>query len=225
VSSGPFRASVQEAWKLAQSLDIAGAFNSKAAYPTAAIARFRQMSYLDEWKACRESGYWDIQLKDRSLLQFRDDGGGDLSFSYFEVPLVCQTYEEWTEEMLGDADGAGEFLDDYDTYFWTCGLKPHVTPMRYDYTPGMYRTGAHPAAHLHVGRDAEIRLGARRIFKPISFFMLVVRQYYPATWEKRFLPGPYSEVQARAVRESLELVPNEFWKTLTCLANFGPPEA
>jgi hypothetical protein len=54
--------------------------------------------------------------------------------------------------------------------------------IRYDYAPDDYNEGLHPASHLHIGFESEIRIGCKCIMLPQTFILKIVRQCYPNEW-------------------------------------------
>ena len=98
-----------------------------------------------------------------------------------------------------------EISEEYNDYLTTVGLRQHWTPIRYDYDPNSYRAGVHPAAHIHIGVDNEIRLGLRRELTPAAFFLFVLRQMYPSNWE-RLLAQPGGLRINKQVRNNLKQV-------------------
>ena len=69
----------------------------------------------------------------------------------------------------------------------------------------------HPAAHIHIGYQSEIRLFTERKVLPLSFGLFVLRQVYPKKW-KDFLKLDKAAALCRHVREELEVVAVEYYQ-------------
>lgn len=96
----------------------------------------------------------------------------------------------------------------------TCSQKESVTPIRYDYRPQHYEEGRHPASHVHFGHMNNIRLATERVLeRPLSFFLLVIRQYYPDDWVN-LLQHAEAGNWCKNVRDDLGNVSTEYWRPL-----------
>lgn len=188
-------------------------------------ATFRGLSYRKTWEQTYRMFAYDLMLKDQSLIHFTksgtDEHEGGLSYSYLESPFAVMSYEEFCADYLEintEADDYEEQMsefgdllrEDYEKYVNTCDLKP-VTPMRYDYAPKDYRSGVHPASHLHFGFENEIRVATKRIMKPLSFALLTVRQRYPKKWLE-LLAMDDDRVICRSVRTAIDEVHADYWQ-------------
>jgi hypothetical protein len=148
------------------------------------ISFLRKASYPDNWKILVKQNYFHFQLKDNSLFYFLAKNDFEiLSYSYYECPFLCLTYEEFLGDFNFDPAEAGhEFYNDYEIYLDGCEIRSSFAPIRYDYDPNAYRQAVHPASHIHIGASNEIRIGCDKILEPISFFLFVIRQIYPSYW-------------------------------------------
>ena len=59
-------------------------------------------------------------------------------------------------------------------------------------------------------KDLDIRVATKRIFKPLSFVLFVIRQQYPTDWTK-FLEVDTERHYCRSVRETLDQVHDDYW--------------
>jgi hypothetical protein len=119
------------------------------------------------------------------------------------------------EEYLGQQPAAdGDEVEDIEAMLGYDQIPPEpkisVTPLRYDYHPDLYTQGRHPASHVHFGHGSNIRIGTDRALKPLSFSLLVLRQYYPDTWA-RLIRAAETEQLCRNVRTTLDPVPGHYW--------------
>lgn len=105
--------------------------------------------------------------------------------------------------------------EDYEAAMISASLKETVTPIRYDYAPGQYKAGRHPASHVHCGFNNEIRVCTKRIVQPFSFACFIIRQRYPDCWQNLLTQMDCRQLSARIV-DGLEAVPNDY---------FGEPDA
>jgi hypothetical protein len=172
----------------------------------------RGLGYRQRWERCRADGWYDYQLEDGSLFQFRY-GETSFSLSFLQCPYQVTPFEDFAYERLGDGWEVfeEELREEYEIFQMTDISERSVTPVRYDYDPALYRAGVHPAGHIHMGVDNNVRIAARKVLNPLSFAMFVVRQHYPDKWEK-FGDHPEFIVRVREVRESLDDVVDAFFQ-------------
>lgn len=147
----------------------------------------RNLPYLEQWKQARANNWFHVALEDHSLFLFKIGEGA--SYHFYDRPLDAVPLSEYIEGNGGtySVRTVEQFKEEYGEYLLTARAREHVTPIRYDLDFGAYRTGVHPAAHIHVGLDNHIRIGLHRELTPLSFFLFVLRQMYPRNWE--FLMG------------------------------------
>ena len=217
LSPGQLATQVDFAWELLRKIDLAGdrAFNPD--YSQVNVSAIRKMTYLEQWRFYIQNNIFDFQLSDESIIQFRvsrDSKAGFYSLCYYECPYRAISYAEFLRRRGFIFSEVGEsLLVEYDLASMSNPLKESVTPSRYDYAPDQYKEGSHPASHIHLGHLSEVRLGTRRILKPLSFFCFVLRQYYPAHWRK-LLRVPLPGLCAKHIRAELEEVPKKFLNKL-----------
>jgi hypothetical protein len=190
-------------------------------------AHFKGMTYRKVFEECIRMHAYDFKMNDQALILFTksgtDEHDGVLGFCYYDCPFNVVSYEEFVaQECYGlspddprfdaaVAEAGEAFRDDYSQYVTSQDSKAIVTPMRYDYKSSDYRPGAHPASHVHFGFANQIRVGTKKVMNPVSFTLFVIRQRYPACWE-RWLSGADAEVLCRNVRESLDAVHGNYWE-------------
>jgi hypothetical protein len=215
MSKGQFRTQVREVYNVYKTLGLAQSFNDQATYPPELAGAVRKRSYRDEWEHYVRNSRYDIKLSDWSLLQFRpqSESNRDPSYCYQDCPLELLSYEDFVADVFGaDAGSVGdEFWEEYEQSVYTSRLKASVTPIRYDYSPTLYAEGVHPAAHIHIGYQSEIRLFTERKLLPLSFGLFVLRQVYPKKW-KDFLKFDKAAALCRHVREELEVVGVDYYQ-------------
>jgi hypothetical protein len=188
-------------------------------YRGCGVARFQNKSYKEIWEICYAEEYYHFLLQDYSLLQFRADfRAPQFHYSFYEPPYRALSYSDFlifecgfSEEELAEVGEA--FRPDYEIALTTLDLKEVVTPIRYDYDPDMYAEARHPASHMHLGHNSSIRIGTKRLLKPLSFLEFILRQCYPQKWIE-FLNSDDGFVLCRNVREGLDDIHMRYWNTL-----------
>jgi len=201
-------------------LKTLGLLAEHKAYPNYAsfgIAALRGLQHRDIWSTCLSSGFYDFRLSDSSLLQFRIpvDRAPEATYSFYEVPFAKEFLdrERFDEEVSEDgADRDEATLQQlYDLYIDALPIKHQAISIRYDWSPNAYSPGSHPASHVHIGVDNSIRIGTKRVLYPISFTLLVLRQCYPAHWQ-RFVELEDSTILCRNIRDGLQSVDAMFFR-------------
>jgi len=214
MNQGQFRAQITRVEAIYKDLDLADLVNERVHYPADLAKSVRKRPYREEWEYYVRNQFYDLRLRDWSILQFKPETPvSELSFSFYECPVAILPYREFLVETLGsDVDNVGhEFWEEYEEYVYTSALRDAVTPIRYDLSPALYEEGIHPSAHIHIGHRSEIRLFTVRMLRPLSFGLLILRQVYPDAW-RAFLKRPDAPSLCRQVRDALEIVPAEHHK-------------
>jgi hypothetical protein len=185
-------------------------------YDGLTVSAFHGLSYLQTWEKCIREGMYDFHLDDGGLFQFCVEGFSpfEARYSYYECPYRCLSYRDFVRKQLGlDPRLAGDlFMTEYALYVPTCSQKDSVTPIRYDYKPAHYVEGRHPASHVHFGHMNNVRVATRRVLaRPLSFFLLIIRQHYPDCWST-LLTHAQANNWCRNVREHLQNVDAQYWR-------------
>jgi hypothetical protein len=180
---------------------------------TPAIVReLRELTYFDQWKTARKNAWFHLELEDHSLILFSETTNS-ASFSYLQCPLAVPSFKEFLValEIPNTPRKRREYRDEYEMVLDTADLRPHITPIRFDYDENGYLCGAHPVSHIHIGLDNNIRLGTNRKLTPISFLLFVMRQMYPDCW-KKLLEHQESGRLPRAVRNDCPIIDENYWQ-------------
>lgn len=170
----------------------------------------RELPYERMWRLAHDEKWFHIQFEDLSIIQFQNYPSP--SYHLIECPLDVPPLGEFLETMDLDyrARHRSDIVELYNEAIDTASLRKYVTPIRYDRDFRSYRRGVHPAAHLHIGLDNNIRLALPREMTPWSFLLFVVRQRYPDKWER--LHGcELAKHFAKGVRDNLPSVPEIYW--------------
>jgi hypothetical protein len=182
IGEGQFRANLSEGFKLLQNLSLAAYRNYWPAVDSATTDLLRSSTtYIEVYSRYINRQAYDFLLDDGSFFFFRRNLGDPtiLSYGFFESPYHGVSYTQFASD-IGDRDDAWQAYEEY------CAQLPtqsHVLPVRYDWSPALYREGAHPAAHLHMGYESDMRLAVDAMLLPLQFVLFVIRHFYVTTWE------------------------------------------
>ena len=218
MNRGLFAAQVNKAEKILKELELHGERIYSPLYNQYEASFFRGKNYLEIWRSCFDKQLYDLKLSDDSLVQFRANSFAplDISYLYLECPLRnFVPFERFIELQVVPEEEKDLFAlqREYDYYIATLEREDAVTPIRYDYNPELYEEGRHPASHVHFGHSSEIRLGAKKVLRPLSFLFFVIRQCYPDIWVQ-FIQKDSADHLCRNVREHLDDVAEKCWNKL-----------
>jgi hypothetical protein len=210
IGEGRFRAEVARGFALLEELNLSIYMNPRPAIDPATIDNLRSSeTYVDEYSRHLSLQAFDFLLDDGSLFFFRRDlqDQTQLSYGYLESPYAAISYGEFLDEYYGaGSQRSMEAWPEYEEYRAQALQRPNVLPVRYDWSPGLYREGAHPAAHLHVGYRTGARLALDAVLTPLQFVLLAIRQFYLQDWEATVSHHADAVSAARAITD-LEIVP------------------
>lgn len=210
---GVFASQMNEAERLFKNVHLLKERNQSIKYASYSASEFRRLTYLATWEKCYKERIYDFLLLDDSLIQLRGTSFSPLnvSYAYYECPYkATASVDDYMqqERLLRECDvDEYELLREYE--FLRPEIKDAVTPLRYDYSPDQYESGIHPASHVHFGHGSRIRVGTRRILRPLSFALLVIRQCYPDEW-REVINQATAHTLCRNVSESLDEVDSAF---------------
>lgn len=219
MNEGLFNAQINEIERVLKRLDILLERNYFPNYQQCGVSRFRNKSYKEIWEICYVERCYHFIIQDYSLLQFRADFHKPVfNYCYYESPHSIMTYSDYLIIELGVSEEEFEdigdlFKNEYEIAIATSELKEVVTPVRYDYDPSLYVVARHPASHMHIGHNSNIRIGTRKLLRPLSFLEFVLRQYYPEKWIE-FLNLDNDFALCRNVRENLSEIDSKFMNPL-----------
>lgn len=192
-TSGKFSAQLNDIEKLLNDLDL---LEERNHYPNLIAnpgSTFRKLNYPDSWLLSYRSLMYNFVLKDSSLVLFKPDGYP--SFSFLGCPYDCLSYRDFLVENGFEYNEVGnELLESYAEYLLQCDVSEAIHLFRFDYAPGDYNEGSHPASHFHIGYKNDVRLGLKKILDPIAFILFVVRHHYPNYWRVLLGKGQYSKM-------------------------------
>jgi hypothetical protein len=134
-----------------------------------------------------------------------------LNYVYYECPYDIVSYKEFVEnELRAEYPHVRDlYIKEYGDYVQSCGLKESINPIRYDLNLDSYEEGIHPASHVHIGHNNQLRLGAERVWRPLSFVLFIIRQCHPQGW-KKLVTMKKAGVLCRNVRDTLDKAQHVF---------------
>lgn len=173
-------------------------------------SQVRQMTYPKLWETCLARRWFDLRLSDEAFFQFKCDE--EFSFCYYEAPVRGKDFETFAFERIGEEwrELESDLRGEYEDYLASLPRDWPATPIRFDFSPKLYRTPCHPVAHIHFGFSSDIRLAAYRVFSPEAFVLFVIRQCYPDRWIK-LVDIRGHEFLRKKIRDALDPVESKFW--------------
>jgi hypothetical protein len=211
--SGNISASINSVWAICKKTGIGIRHNEYPEIKKKAI-NLKERNYSEIWKFLLENNSYNILLQDFSFFVFEEKTTG-LNFSFYEVPAKPPTIEEYAIEMyqeiapyLKDEDYA-DIIEEFEQYAIEYPTKMGITPVRYDYSPQSHTPGIHPASHMHIGFENEIRIYVDKILNPLAFFSFVIRQFYPDKWLSEVLSTRNLNIKNN-IRRNLDRLPDKF---------------
>jgi hypothetical protein len=188
IGEGKFQTELTRGWDLLETLELGVYRNPRPSKDPETVAKLRAAaSYRDEYNVYIATQAYDLLLDDGSLFFFRrePEASTQLSYGYLESPYDVIPYSSFVAEFFGSHPSAAlDAWDDYEEHRAQASLRSHVIPLRYDWSPALYREGAHPVGHMHIGFRTEIRLAVDAVLTPAHFVLFVIRQFYLAHWER-----------------------------------------
>lgn len=179
--------------------------------PEFQMSSIRDLSYDEVWMAHFKKNWYHFLLEDNSLLFFKTEQPE--SFSYLGCPYVCFSYREFVAENGLDYTEIRDSLsEDYENYLMQSELKQFPDYFRYDFDPGSYRPGLHPASHIHCGLTESVRIGILYEMDIMAFVGFILRQIYPGVWQTVLKnKGDYPELFG--FKQGLTLINKQFYAT------------
>ncbi len=218
MNKGLFASQINESGKILDNLKLIRERNIHPKYASYAASFFRTKSYSETWQFCYDHHLYDFSLTDDALIQFRPQNFSPLevSYVYLECPFKkIVTYEEFIEAQAAISEEKDEFeiLRDYDFYISSSQQKKeNITPIRYDYSPQLYVEARHPASHFHFGYNNEMRISTKKVLRPLSFTLFILRQRYTDMWID-LVETKEAEILCRNIRENLDEIQPVYWNT------------
>jgi hypothetical protein len=182
MTPGAFYSQLDLIRDITKSLDLLLDYQRSYKLPQNPAALFREKDYYERWRLSLKEKYYTLQFNDFSLWSFSPPP--DASFSFYDCPIDAWTFSDFMLEEFADVphEDWEIYRKNYENALDSAVRKETVTPIRYDYHPHQYQSGRHPASHVHLGHESQIRIGTDKIMQPLSFLCFVLRQRYPQHW-------------------------------------------
>ena len=126
---------------------------------------------------------YDFLLEDDSFIQIScsldgSNGVKVIRYAYYENPRKIKSYDEFInelfpEEFIDYSEEEPLFLRDYEQYKMEALLKESITPIRYDYDLENFLPIVHPASHIHIGHNNDVRIPINKIFLYLFISMMI----------------------------------------------------
>lgn len=211
---GKFKTELNEIEKVLKKIHL---FEERNYYPSKDFdpAEYRNKTYKENWSTLISCNIYDFILSDNSILHFKIfNESAKVSYNFFECPYRCSTYEEFLRESeIHEEEEGRTFHDYYETYLNSCQLKESFTMIRYDYDVNSYLNGVHPASHIHIGFNNQVRIGIDKILSPLNFFSFILRQNYPSYWKLLIETDDWVN-RYKSFKKSCNIIEDTYWKKL-----------
>lgn len=213
-----FATQINEVESILKRLGLVQERNKFPNYQYLGISRFRNVSYRRIWETCYKEELYDFILSDQSILQFRAEFVPEnFHYAYYEAPHHGLSYEDFLVQDSGFppdelVEIGDSFRPEYETALATAKLKEMASPIRYDFEPALYFEGIHPASHVHIGHANNIRIATKKLLRPISFLLFILRQMYPEKW-REFWKIDEDLLIRRNVRTNLDDLTSAYWNS------------
>lgn len=176
------------------------------------VRELRELNYFEQWQKSSTENLFNIKLFDHSLVVFQESDEG-LSYNYLQSPIAAPSFEEFLniKGVENTAKNRQEHQEDFDLAIISSEEKKHITPIRYDYDKNGYNPGSHPAGHIHIGIDNQIRIGFNKIMNKASFLLFIIRQAYPDNWRNLLLHQEAKNI-TRYLRSECQNLESRHWQ-------------
>lgn len=169
-------------------------------------------SYEYFWQEAIKHYWFDLKLLDESFFIFQENTPkrGDFRFAFYECPYHPKlSFDDYCKSSDDDSSELVEYLEaEYELL--AIQKKETVTPIRYEYCEKDFTPSLHPVSHIHFGSNSEVRVGSFHVLTPVAFFLFVIRQCYPKTWDFHVVKNDGMLGEARAAFSEMEFLKEEF---------------
>lgn len=158
------------------SLSVSKGFN--------AVALDLSSTYSNIYRSAISLSQYNVMLQDYAVFQYSWESEESWRLAYLPNPWLSgaqaaqRVVADWEAlEALGglDQEAVTGLLDELP-------YQGAIPAIRFEYAVDQYRELAHPVAHLHIGRHDQNRWALARPLEPLTFTMMILRQYYPEAW-------------------------------------------
>lgn len=141
-------------------------------------------TYADIYRSAVSLSQYNMMLDDYAVFQYSWDSEDSWRLAYLPNPWLSgvknaqELVDHWeTLEALGSLD-----QEEVTSLIDELPYQGAIPAIRFEHAIAQYREISHPAAHLHIGRHSENRWAMARSLDPLTFTMMVLRLYYPESW-------------------------------------------
>ena len=176
-----FNKSINRAWEFIDAAAIGQVIASPSSLETnpefrATCLRY-DASYEEAYLCGMRNNAYNILLEDYSFLQFTRENSEELRYAYYPNPYLGDNFSAQDVPLEADFD------DDFDMEGYLQSISEirnfqRAPVIRYEYVVQQYVEVQHPCAHFHVGQHSDNRWSVRRILKPETFALIVLKQFY-----------------------------------------------
>ena len=122
MKEGLYKTQINEISDILKKLELYEDRNYNPIYPSNPAAIFKGLNYANIWEKCFKEQYYDFQLIDDSLLQFRVESYNPLYFSYayYECPYIPQLpFQDFLRDFyeIADWDSPHYRKRDFDDFY------------------------------------------------------------------------------------------------------------
>jgi len=229
IGEGEFRTSISRAIGFFGEINLLQGANPNFRSSAVDVSSIRGLPYSEQWAAVRSNNWYDAQLSGGGLIQFNRTES-KLSYYFFDPPVIVKSFDDFSVDFLRerlsaeDQDDISDCLalleddlrEEYDKHIEHLRYTKIPTPVRYDYEPDLYTSGYHPASHYHYGFESQIRIGSLKIMTPLSFGLIVARQFFPKIWHEMIIKRGDHRKHENDLKGNLVDVSNDYLKDEDC---------
>ncbi|HDS1631706.1 TPA: DUF2290 domain-containing protein [Stenotrophomonas maltophilia] len=139
--------------------------------PQSSPLALRDVSYEDVYADLIVNESYDVKMIDGGLLIFQYKFGAD-------SVLLRHRLAYFPNPVLPSIDEAPALYEDDEIYGDIIARRLVRFPIRFDYAPGDYVDGLHPASHLTLGQYEGCRIPVTGPIGPSAFVGFIVRNFY-----------------------------------------------
>jgi hypothetical protein len=151
------------------------------------VALAPESSYAEIYRTGLSRSAYNFLIDDYSYFQFSWDNERAWRMAYYPNPWITGVAD--AQEILAGWEAletTGELThEEASDLIDELPYRGAVPPIRFEYSYSQYREIAHPAAHLHMGRNSDNRWPCALLLGPAAFCMMIARLYYPDQWRPR----------------------------------------
>ncbi|MFJ5445088.1 DUF2290 domain-containing protein [Methylobacillus methanolivorans] len=208
-----FKQSIAKAYNFFRQMGIEKSFihgySLPVSQPFNSIALDTNSPYPDVFYQGLKLSHFNFNLQDYSYFQFSFNGPEDLRYAFYPSPFGPGDHAEIKDLTIGFEEG---LIDQEEFEFALQGLKNNYARplLRYEYNSNQYKSGCHPASHLHLGTFGEDRWTIHKKLTPYVFALIIAKHYFGEHWEA------ITEFDVAGIRLSNEFDMNLFREKTEC---------